>query len=94
MLETTGVLVINEMIDVNGLSIDVIPFVNINIRNLGTLIAHNGKRKRTLVGCLVHVYPGGVLRSTFLEIVTEELVVDVLGVIEVNGAGFGSEGCC
>ena len=85
-------MIFNEMVNLLGETTDVIHFININIRNMGTLVANNGVRKRRLVGTSVHVYPGGLLQSTFLEVVTDTVVVDVLGAIEVNGAGYGSEG--
>lgn len=80
------------MIDVEGNRIDVLPFVTINIRNLGTMIAHNGWEKRVLSGHSLHVFPGGVLQSNYLEILADEIQVDVLGSIHVDGSGYASMG--
>ena len=40
----------------------------------------------------VQVYPGGLLSTTYLEVVADTVTVDVLGVIEADGYGYEAGG--
>lgn len=38
------------------------------------------------------MFPGGLLSTTYLRVVVEEMIVDVLGVVEANGTGYLANG--
>jgi len=76
------------MISIQGERIDQIDFNAINIRNYGTLITDNGRRQRILQGRHLHVYPGGFLKGINLLLNAESIIVDVMGVIEVDYRGY------
>ena len=91
-IQDGGRLEVNEMIDLEGNAIEEIAFGSIAIRTRGTMIARNAMRPRILNGTDIRVYPGGLLSTTYLRVIADELIVDVLGVIEADGFGFDPDG--
>ncbi|CAH1775844.1 unnamed protein product, partial [Owenia fusiformis] len=86
-----GTLFVSEMVDLNGDRKDTIPFIAINIRNNGKMVANNGIDVRILKGKSLHVFPGGMLESNNLEIIADEVYVDTLASIVSDGLGYASE---
>ena len=82
-----GRVEIYEMINIQGQRIDQIDFNAIDIRNFGTLLAHNGRAQRILQGRHLRVYPGGRLQGTNLLLNIENVTVDVMGVIAADYRG-------
>ncbi len=92
MIFIPGKMVLHEMVDIYGNSIDVVEFDTINIRNHGTLAAHNGHRTRILSGRNLRVFPGAKLQSTNLLINAVNITVDVMGVLETDWTGYSEGG--
>ena len=82
----------HEMIDKHGVRQDKISFKAINIRNRGTMEAHNGRRVRHLEGQWLRVFPGGVLSATNILFKVKQVIVDVLAQIDANGNGNKKDG--
>ena len=80
------------MIDKHGVRQDKISFKAINIRNRGTMEAHNGRRVRHLEGQWLRVFPGGVLSATNILFKVKQVIVDVLAQIDANGNGYKKDG--
>ena len=80
------------MFDLDGVRIYRLEFITIDIRNHGTMIAHNSRNERVLSGQVLRVYPGALLQSTNLYIQAVNVTVDVMGSIEVDGQGYHQQG--
>ena len=82
----------NDMVDVHGNQIDTIYFDRIDIRNHGSMVAHNGRKQSILRGNVLRIYPGALLESTNLLVQVENLTVDVMGALRADHLGYDPMG--
>ncbi|XP_077861760.1 LOW QUALITY PROTEIN: uncharacterized protein LOC100369350 [Saccoglossus kowalevskii] len=85
-----GKLYMHEMINIDGEPTEMLQLQTCNVRNHGIMYTHNGMNRRTLLGHTIRVYGGAELYGVNLHIETEEVIVDSLGSLNVDNAGYRS----